>query len=55
MHVGITNIYDKQKAFLRGDGSIFDFMITVVLPPFLNISLCRDFSMDHIRMYVDAF
>ena len=26
-----------------------------LLPPFLNISLCRDSTMDHIRMYIDAF
>ena len=27
----------------------------VILPPFLNISLCRNFTMNHIRMYIDAF
>ena len=26
-----------------------------VLPLFLNICLCRDSSMDHIQMYIDAF
>ena len=26
-----------------------------ILPPFLNISLCRDFTMNYIRMYIDAF
>uniref|UniRef100_A0A453N972 Uncharacterized protein n=1 Tax=Aegilops tauschii subsp. strangulata TaxID=200361 RepID=A0A453N972_AEGTS len=26
-----------------------------LLPLFLNISLCRDFTMNYIRMYIDAF
>ena len=26
-----------------------------LLPPFLNISLYRIFTMNHIRMYIDAF
>ena len=28
--------------------------LEVVLPPFLNISLCRDSIMNYIRMNIDA-
>lgn len=52
VHRKLVNVHAQCMLIL---GSVFIACGYLVLPPFLNISIFRDFYMNYIRMYIDIF